>query len=292
MKWLLWLAFLPWAAGAESVMLPPGVGEPSHCSDCHQREQREFARSLMARAATTPDFIREWEGKGRAQRCLTCHAPSGGQGVTCVDCHNDGGHPYAQLATPQVCARCHDAPGELTIKRFLQSPAARRGEGCLACHRSDAGSDSGGGHDFMGPARRGFLQGVARLRLSLRRDAGGETLLVRIGHRAGHALPGGTTGRSVWLVVETFTRERRRLGKAVYRFGWYHDTGLGWQDWTLPPGPGKVIEIPITRGRDTALIEARLIYRFRPGPLSTPDPRAVELDRARFALPAEMGESR
>jgi hypothetical protein len=39
-------------------------------------------------------------------------------------------------------------------------------------------------------------------------------------------------------------------------------------------------------------MRARLIYRFKPGPLELPDPREVELDRAGFALPAEMVESR
>lgn len=278
------LALLPWTVGAGLAVTPPGAGEASYCPDCHQKEQLEFERSRMAVAADTADFISEWQGK---ERCLACHAPSGGRGLVCRDCHGDSGHPYAKLATPQVCARCHDAPGELTVRSFLQSSAASRERGCLACHLPKEGD----GHDFIGPTRAGFLNGVARLRLSLRRDVGGDSLLVRIGHRAGHALPGGTTGRSVWLVVETFARGNRRLAKSLYRFGWYHDATLGWQDWTLPPGPGKVIEIPIKKGADAVLIEARLIYRFRPGPLEDPDPRELLLDQVQFALPSEMGES-
>ncbi len=288
MRWLLWLALIPWTAGAEPPATAPRAGETSHCPDCHQKQHLEFQRSRMAVAADMPDFIREWERKGRVERCLACHAPSGKKGVVCRDCHGDSGHPYAKLATPKVCARCHDAPGELTVRSFLQSPAARRGEGCLDCHLPDTGDS----HDFMGPLRTGFLQGVARLRLSLRRDAGGDTLLIRIGHRAGHALPGGTTGRSVWLEVEAFARERRRLSRSLYRFGWYHDSTREWLDWTLPPGPGKVIEVPIKSGADTALIKARLIYRFQSGPLQVPDPREVVLDQAQFALPPETAASR
>jgi hypothetical protein len=242
----------------------------------------------MARSAKTADFIREWEEKGRMERCLDCHAPSGEEGVVCRDCHGEAGHPYPKLSAPKVCARCHDAPGELTVRSFLQSPAARRGEDCLDCHLPEAGA----GHDFLGPTRAGYLNGIARLHIAMRRDLAGDTLLVRISHRAGHALPGGTTGRSVWLLIEYLTGERQRLAGAAYRFGWDHDAALHWRDRTLPPGPGKVIEIPLQSGAGTAFIEARLVYRFRPGPLTESDPREVELDRTQFTLPAKTEESR
>ncbi len=288
MRWLLCLMWLPCLAASDPGSPPPGPGEPSHCPDCHRQEQEAFQRSLMAGAARTPDFLREWEDKGRAKRCLACHAPSGGEGVVCRDCHGDAGHPYSRLDTPQVCARCHDAPGELTVRSYRQSPAARRGEGCADCHLPPAGDS----HDFIGPQRSGFMAGVARLRLSLRRDGESYTLLVRITHRAGHALPGGTTGRSVWLVVDTLAQEGRRLARSTLRFGWTHDPARGWQDGTLPPGPGKVIEIPLKANAEAASMDVGLIYRFQPGPLAVTDPRELELDRKRFALPIEMGESR
>lgn len=281
MRWLIGLALLPWASVVEPQVKPPAEREASHCPDCHQQEHLEFERSRMAVSAKTPDFVSEWESKGQPLHCLTCHAPSGGEGVICRDCHGDTGHPYPKLVTPQICARCHDAPGESTVRSFLQSPAAKRGEGCLKCHLSEEGSS----HDFLGPSRSGYLKDVARLHIAMRRDGQNDILLLRISHRAGHTLPGGTTGRSVWLVVEFFTQEMRRLVRSCYRFGWYHDTKLGWRNWTLPPGPGKVLEIPMKNSVDTALIEARLIYRFQPGPLTEPDPREVELDRILFALP-------
>ncbi len=289
MRWLiLLLMWLPGLSAGEPIsVLPPAAGEPSHCPDCHQQQQETFSRSRMAIAARTPDFIREWERKGRAERCLSCHAPSGGEGVSCRDCHGDAGHPYPRLETPQVCAPCHDAPGELTVRSFRQSPAARRGEQCPDCHLPQGGDS----HDFAGPQREGFLQGVARLQLSLRRDEGGDTLLIRISHRAGHALPGGTTGRSVWLLVDTLAQGGKRLARSAFRFGWMHHPTQGWQERTLPPGPGKVIEVPLQGASGAAAIESRLIYRFRPGPLQAPDPRQVELDRKRFALPVDMGES-
>lgn len=244
-------------------------------------------RSLMAVAAGTPDFISEWGRAGKAAGCLRCHAPGGGDGVGCDDCHGDGGHPYPRLAVPETCARCHDAPGELTVRSFSQSPSARRGEDCLDCHLPG----QGGGHDFKGPARAGFLNDVAKVRIALRRMAGGDTVLIRVSHRAGHALPGGTTGRSVWLVVESFGEEEQPLARSLFRFGWYHDPTMGWRDETLPPGPGKVIEIPLAVSGKIVRIQARLIYRFRPGPLDNPDPREVVLEQVVFALPSGLGES-
>jgi hypothetical protein len=278
---------LLWAWVAGSFAASPAGDASSRCPDCHGREAREFGCTRMAVAAGSPEFLEEWGRRGRAGRCLACHAPGGGEGVVCRDCHGGSGHPYPVLATPQICAGCHDAPGEATVRSFKRSPAARRGESCLDCHLPD----KGGGHDFMGPARSGFLEGAARLDISLRRDGAVDTALIRIRHRAGHNLPGGTTGRSVWLVVETFSREERPLARSEYRFGWYRDAGGGWLDRTLPPGPGKVIEVAL-RGGAAALIEARLIYRFRPGPLEEADSRDVLLDHAAFELPGQMGDGR
>jgi hypothetical protein len=288
MRRLLWLALIPWVTWAEPPATPPVAGEPSHCPDCHQKEQQEFMRSLMAVAAGTPDYISEWGHTERAAGCLKCHAPGGGKGVVCNDCHGDTGHPYPKLAVPGICARCHDAPGELTVRSFSQSSAARRGEDCLGCHLPGNGIS----HDFQGPARQGFLEGAARLRISLRRDAEGDAVLIRIRHRAGHALPGGTTGRSVWLLVEEIGEDERPLARSLFRFGWYHDPATGWRDRTLPPGPGKVIEIPLTHPGKVSRVQAKLIYRFLPGALDNPDSREVMLDQAVFALPAGLEESR
>ena len=286
MRWVLLLAIIPWTAWAELPATPPAAGEPSHCPDCHQKEDHEFQRSLMSVAAGTPDFISEWKRADSAKGCLKCHAPSGEKGVACGDCHGTMGHPYPILVVPDVCGRCHDAPGELTVRSFSQSPAARRGEDCLSCHLPGEGIS----HDFEGPARAGFLEGIAKLRISLRRNARGDTVLIRINHRAGHALPGGTTGRSVWLEVEAFDGERL-LARSLFRFGWYHDPATGWRDRTLPPGPGKVVEIPLTHPGKATRVQARLLYRFRPGPLDNPDPREVLLAQTVFALPSGLGES-
>ena len=257
--------------------------EQRRCGECHVREQAEFNRSRMAVAARTPDFLDEWAEKGRPTACLDCHDPGRNGGVTCIDCHGTGGHPYPRMAVPRVCGQCHDAPGESTLRQYWKSPAARKGRDCLDCHLEEDV-----GHDFRGPSRPGFLQGVARLKIALRRDEGGYTALVRVRHRAGHALPGGTTGRAVWLVVEAVSGEGKPVAKSMFRFGWYHDPEKGWQDRTLPPGPDKVIEVPLPRGEPFRAVRAMLIYRFEPGGLDQPDPRQVVLARVRFELPEQQ----
>ncbi len=253
------------------------------CIGCHQETQAEYSHSRMAIAARTPAFLEEWQGKGKDKRCLECHAPSGQEGVICIDCHGAGEHPYPTLEVPQICARCHDAPGEITVRSYLDSSAARQGKDCLDCHLTGERT----GHDFRGPSRPGFLKKVARLKLSIRRDEDGYTALIRISHSAGHALPGGTTGRAVWLVVETIGSDGKSVGKELFRFGWHHDTQAGWRNQTLSPGPGTVLEVPLSNVDIPGSVQATLVYRFLPGDLDQPDPDQVILDRARFELPGK-----
>lgn len=256
--------------------------QPATCIDCHKTAQDEFKRSRMAVAAQTPMFLAEWQGKGRDVMCLDCHAPSGGDGVVCVDCHGGGEHPYPKLKVPQVCARCHDAPGEVTLRSYQDSPASKQGKDCLDCHLDGDRS----GHDFRGPSRPGFLEGVASLKMSMRRDVDGYKTLILVRHNAGHALPGGTTGRAVWLLVEQLDRAGKLLNKSRFRFGWQHHSNDAWVDQTIPPGPGKVIELPIPDENILGMVNATLIYRFQPGGLGEPDPEQVVLARASFKFPA------
>lgn len=284
MKWLVLMTLIPLLAWGGQNLQPPPSGEPSYCPDCHQKEHAEYIQSRMAYAARTPTFLYEWKTKGKAEHCLDCHAPSRKDGITCIDCHGSTGHPYLKLDVPEVCARCHDAPGENTVRSFRSSPAARRGEGCLDCHlEGDRVS-----HDFKGPSSSGFLEGVAKLRIALRRDVGGYTALIRIRHRAGHALPGGTTGRSVWLVVEEVNAENVVRHQKQYRFGWVHDPQAGWEENTLPPGAGKVIEVPRVNPEETRFLRAKLIYRFIPGNLEKYDPDQVVLDMTEYVLTSSV----
>lgn len=260
------------------------------CVECHQAIVRSFTGTRMFRAASGARFLAEREAWGSPNHCLACHAPGGGAGVACADCHGSDGHPYPAVEVPRACARCHDAPGESTVRRYLESPAQRKGRDCLGCHLP--GGEAAASHGFRGPFTAGFLDGVAKVRLLLRRDAGkGLVAVVRITHRAGHALPGGTTGRSVWLVATGIGKEGASVWREAFRFGWEHqeagsgEEGRAWRDRTLPPGRVTVIELP-DAGRDGATaLRAELIYRFRPGLWGDTDREAVLLDEARLDYP-------
>ena len=254
------------------------------CSECHPRISRDFATTRMARAAAGGPFRRQWQAQGRPAYCLACHSPTRGTGLVCSDCHGSQGHPYPTVRVPEICARCHDAPGENTIRRFRESPAARQGRDCLDCHLPPDARRTD--HRFIGPSKPAFLEGIARIRLAMRREAHGRrVLLVRINHRAGHALPGGTTGRSVWLVVSGRKHDGRPTWQQTFRFGWEHAGDGTWRDRTLPPDRPTVTELPLPAADGTAQVHAELRYRFAPGPLTQPDPREVDLDTAELRLP-------
>ena len=267
------------AAGPE--IEPPKEGRP--CTECHPTISRAFSTTRMAHAAASADFVTEWNANGRAAYCIRCHAPSGGEGLVCADCHGPGPHPYPRVPVPQVCSHCHDAPGENTVRSFLSSPAAGRNEDCLSCHLE---SDTGGpDHAFRGPLTPGFLDDVARVRVFLRRDSPGVTTAVlQITHKAGHALPGGTTGRSVWLTVEGFRRDDTVAWRESIRFGWEHHPGEGWFDRTLPAGRPVVLELPNAARNQADHLRATLWYRFRAGPLEDHDPRTVLLHAQEMGL--------
>ena len=279
------LLLLPWLAAGEA----PSRAPPGTCPECHRAEQEAFQSSAMARAGRTPGFTRNWRAQGRPPGCLECHAPRGGAGLTCTACHSGPGHPFPPVAVPGTCARCHDAPGENTVRRFLDSPARRRGEDCLDCHTADPAV--GFSHRFDGPNRRpGFLKDVAQLRLVLRREAVGNlTAVIAIRHRAGHALPGGTTGRSVWLRVAGLGDGGEVRWQRDFRFGWEHDPQRGWRDRTLPPGRPSLVEVADVTRSHSRRLRLELWYRYRPGPFGPADPRTRLLDRLERSLPVVGG---
>lgn len=275
-SWLpaLLCAFTGAATGA-ATELPSRAGQP--CIDCHQEIVRSFNATRMAAAAASNDYVVAWNANGRAAHCTECHAPSGGDGLTCADCHGPGPHPYPRLPVPQTCARCHDAPGENTVRSFMQGPAVRRGQDCLTCHLESGRPDRD--HGFRGPSTPGFLNDTARIRIFLRKSPAGETTaLLRVVHKAGHALPGGTTGRSVWLIVTGIRDDGTEAWRESIRFGWEHHPDRGWVDRTLPAGSPTTLELPHPAGKAARRLLATLWYRFHPGPFEEHDPREVRLD--------------
>ena len=264
------------------LAMPAAAEEPPGCATCHPDQAAAFSRSAMADAARGEDFLAEQATAPKPRRCLRCHAPNGGPGVGCSDCHGAGPHPYPKLQQPAVCARCHDAPGENTVRSFLASPAAAADQRCSDCHATAGGRFS---HDFRGPTRKGFLDGVASLRLFLRQDPEATIATIRIRHRAGHALPGGTTGRAVWLRVQGLDRAGSPRWNREVRFGWEHLPGGEWRDRTLPAGQPTRLEMVISPVPGVRRLRTQLIYRFRPGPLGTGDPASVVLDSMVTDLP-------
>lgn len=261
--------------------------ESRPCADCHAAIVQTFAATRMARSAAGKVFRQEWVDQGSPTACLTCHVPSGGIGLTCADCHGTAGHPYPRLQVPDICARCHDAPGESTVRRFRESPAALQGKDCLDCHLPPGGAKVG--HGFRGPSVPGFLGGVARLRLSLRQEPDAGTIaLIQISHRAGHALPGGTTGRAVWLVVSGLDAEGSEVWRETSRFGWERHGENEWQDRTLPPGPSTLVESAVPTHAGATRLRAELWYRFAAGDLNEPDARARRLAAVELDLPSQM----
>lgn len=266
----LWLILVVVLAG-----LPALADED--CASCHRPQAEEFAQTAMARAASTPTFLKEWAEAKSDKACLTCHSPSGGAGIACRDCHGGDGHPYAAVAVPDVCAQCHDAPGESTVRMFKTSLAARNGATCLDCHL-DAGR---GRHAFRGASDPSFLRNVATVQLAF----SGERLIASIHHTAGHSLPGGTTGRAVWLVLRGFGISGEQVWEERRRFGW-RNNGQGWEDSSLAPDVTSAVEIETPQRNGATSVEARLLYGRQPAS----KPRGVglgfeELSKATMVLP-------
>ena len=280
---VLWLVTVLTTGDVTAGQITAEEKENQPCAECHAGIAESFAGTRMAIAASER-FRRQWQDRESPDYCMNCHAPSGGEGLVCADCHGPGPHPYAKLDVPEVCARCHDAPGENTVRQFRQSPAARKGMNCLDCHLPD--KKSGVDHRFEGPSVSGFLDNVAKLRLNMRLDESrGPTAVIQVSHRAGHALPGGTTGRAVWSVVKGLKADSAVAWTMSKRFGWEHHPVQGWLDRTLKPGRAAVLELDGLARGDTVRIRAELKYRFRAGPLDREDPREVGLDAVELGLP-------
>jgi len=252
------------------------------CADCHTKQARAFSGSRMAIAASTRSFLREWKRNGSSVKCLSCHAPSGGAGVVCRDCHRGRAHPVAKVSVPAICARCHDAKGEVTLRSFMQSPAARRGKTCLACHSRREGKVNA--HHFAGPAAdHAFLRRAATLRMLTARRTGRPVVILQVRNHAGHAIPGGTTGRALWLVVTGYSSDGERLIRQVARFGWEHARSGEWRDRTLKPGKSAILEVPVEQ-TGVRRVRARLIYRFLPGVLAADDHEGIVVDELEMRL--------
>lgn len=261
------------------ITMPP-VWAEEDCAACHVEAARQFAETAMAKATRSDDFKQEWAGAGQSPHCLSCHAPSGGTGVGCADCHGSGQHPYARLSIPETCARCHDAPGESTVRSHRASLAARQGLNCLSCHLKSPKES----HVFLGATDTEFLKRSAMLHLAVRTQTGKQVLVAAVRPLTGHALPGGTTGRSVWLLVRGLDTHNSVRWKETKRYGWLKGPNGQWEDATLAQDFGANLELSDPGRKGAVRVEAELVYRFRPGPFEDPDPRQMTVSRAAMTL--------
>lgn len=273
----------PWLLAVCVILVPvtaiSDITVPS-CEGCHPQQAETYQRSRMAIAARTVTFINEWKQKGQPDSCFNCHSPSLTQGVVCSDCHQGMNHPYNLASDIEICSRCHDAPGEITLTSYQQSPSSRKGERCSDCHLNIKAT----GHEFLGPSTAGFLNGVARLDIALRKEDENTIAIVSIRHNAGHAVPGGTTGRSVWLVVDQLNTTGKVVRLSETRFGWQDHQQQGWKQNTLPAGRSTVVEIPIDSDPKLDKLRVKLIYRFEPGVLQLKDKKQFTLDELTYQL--------
>jgi len=156
---------------------PRSVGaHAGRCGSCHPDHAEAYSGSRHAHAATSPLFVAlraDAEARqGLGSFCDGCHAPDGGDGISCATCHaaagahgegngaliadptgpvrgpfgarDDGPHASERsdfLTDSQLCASCHQVRGpgafhESPHDHWQRSAAADRGERCQDCHQS------------------------------------------------------------------------------------------------------------------------------------------------------------
>lgn len=239
----------------------PSAQETGDCASCHPQQAQELAASRHSSASTSPAFtaLRAQAGSN-ATFCVTCHQPDGASaGLTCLTCHTAIGNqadqngqllwnasgpvevgdatglnaPHAVQATgfltsSDLCATCHDVNGpgafhERPFESWQQSPAAKVGQQCQACHLSpNPGLPTArplipvalgatqprphASHSFVGmgadPASAAALLS-AGLSLQLAASDGGYELQVTNVGQGHHALAGAGFIRELVAVVES-----------------------------------------------------------------------------------------
>jgi len=247
------------------------------CQPCHADVWSEWESSIHAQAFTDPLVLAEKQSNNfRKQECIPCHAPAPvlehgiGKlervvervtarelGVDCLSCHRDEGrvagpaarsaasarapcqpHARAELASPALCAPCHNQHN--TVDEWEASSYPNAGVTCLDCHMqpvqrtsADGTTRTGRSHKFPGGHDPEMLGKAFTLRTEMRdAAASGKLLVVFVTNSgAGHNFPADARHRALDLVVtlvqpdgvEVPSREasrpyRRERGTARRRF--------------------------------------------------------------------------
>tara|TARA_R110002167_G_scaffold213760_8_gene418387 strand:+ start:527 stop:1372 length:846 start_codon:yes stop_codon:yes gene_type:complete len=210
----------------------------SDCAQCHPFEVQTYQQSAMSRAAQTTSFKAQWQNAGHLDTCLDCHAPSNNQGVNCNDCHGESIHLNQATMDSNVCARCHDAALENTYRHYRRRPTALSEARCIDCHMRP--SPLGVDHYFRGLDSPDLLAEAVTLRWLIP-DTREPTIQLFIKNQTAHAIPGGTSGRALWLLIKSHRVDWR----ALQRFGWLQTEQKLWVDHSLPPGVNRLeFQIP------------------------------------------------
>lgn len=215
------------------------------CQGCHAEVWAEWEQSWHAQSFTDPLVLAtEQSNNFRKQECIPCHAPEPvfetglGKvrvlervnerelGVDCLSCHRDGAQvvgpaagtagktppcapaPRAELASPALCAPCHNQHNTVDEWEASSYPAA--GVGCLDCHMqpvertlADGTRKRGRSHRFPGGHDLETLQRAATLETAVREvPEGGRALVIALTNSgAGHNFPADARHRALDLVV-------------------------------------------------------------------------------------------
>lgn len=213
--------------------------ETNVCEQCHPFETQTFRLSAMSRAAQTTGFLTEWQRENKNTACLDCHAPSSEKGLGCIDCHGSESHVSEPRRQEGICARCHNAPLENTYRHFETRPISLVEKRCIDCHIRP--SPSGVDHQFPGINDYTLRQSSIFLRWIIHK---GEPLTIDIllQNRTAHAIPGGTSGRALWLVI----RYQENAWMPLRRFGWFQDKDRRWFDFSFTTGTSQ-LSFPLDR---------------------------------------------
>ncbi|MBI3820861.1 MAG: hypothetical protein HY286_19390 [Planctomycetes bacterium] len=202
----------------------------AQCMRCHADIYEEWKDSFHAGAYADPE-VRKLSNDYTNEQCIDCHAPRPvletgidkpplprsarrAEGVDCLACHGDGGSIAtlsktaagacgprfdARLGDERACGTCHDQ--HFTVQEWKQTPFAKDGIGCIACHipaRDREGGAKGKNHSMPASHDERELRKV--LQVKLEPFATGVKIIIKnVG--AGHHFPTDERSRAADLIL-------------------------------------------------------------------------------------------
>jgi hypothetical protein len=231
------------------LLSAPALAEHNaSCVACHADIAAEWASSLHQHAWTDNVFQKAYDVEPLAF-CRGCHAPESDPareptaqaqaiGVGCVTCHVDNGHIHAahpspnalheviadaQMATPRVCARCHQfdfpasahqiSPLPMQDTAHEHASSSRAATSCQGCHMPIVDGPDGKhrSHAFAVLADPSMLKRAVLARA----DRSGDKLRVTLeAGDVGHAFPTGDMFRRLEVRARAVDARGRELAHA------------------------------------------------------------------------------